>query len=98
MPNQATASDLSFYEIFVPQKVPLSQISDDIIAYDFWFAPPPPPPIKNPGFVYARGGAFWAVPFKSLLVSSKRELTFLLVKEDQQTFAPKQVTTNAFFL
>ena len=53
MPNQATASDLPFYDIFVSQKVPLSKISDDFIACDFWFSPLP---IKNPGHAYARGG------------------------------------------
>ena len=58
MPNQATASDLPFYDIFVPQKVPLSEISDDFNACDFWFAPPP---IKNPGYAYAGGMAFRAV-------------------------------------
>ena len=26
--------DLSFYDIFVPQKVPLSKISEDVVAYD----------------------------------------------------------------
>ena len=58
MPNQATASDLPFYDIFVQQKVPLSKISDDFIACDFWFGPPP---IINPGYAYAWGMAFRAV-------------------------------------
>ena len=40
MPNQA--SDLQFYDIIAPQKVPLSKISDNVIACDLWFAPPPP--------------------------------------------------------
>ena len=35
MPNQVIASNLPFYDIFVPQKVPLSKISDDVIACDF---------------------------------------------------------------
>ena len=34
------ASNLPFYDIFIPQKVPLSKISDDVIACDWWFAPP----------------------------------------------------------
>ena len=38
VPNQA--SDLPFYNIFAPQKVPLSKICDDVIACDLWFAPP----------------------------------------------------------
>ena len=38
-----TTSDLPFYDIFVLQKVPFSQISDDVIACDLWFAPPPLP-------------------------------------------------------
>ena len=40
MPNQAAASDLLFYDNVVPQKVPLSKISDDVIACDLWFEPP----------------------------------------------------------
>ena len=32
--QQATASDLPFYDIFAPQKVPFSKISDDVIACD----------------------------------------------------------------
>ena len=35
--------------VFAPQKVPLSKISDDVIACSLWFAPPP---IKNPGCAY----------------------------------------------
>ena len=37
---QATASDLPFYDIFAPQKVTFSKISDDVIACDLWFGPP----------------------------------------------------------
>ena len=44
MPNQATASGLPFYDVFVPPKVSFSKISGDVIACDLWFAPPPPPP------------------------------------------------------
>ena len=47
--TQATTSDLPVYKIFVPQKVSLSKISDDMITCDLWFAPPP---IKNPDYVY----------------------------------------------
>ena len=36
----ATISDLSSYDIFVPQKVPLLKIFDDVIACDLWFGPP----------------------------------------------------------
>ena len=50
MPKSATASDLPLNDIFVPQKAPLSKISDDVIAYDLWFAPLP---IKNPGYADA---------------------------------------------
>ena len=49
VPNQATASNLPFCDIFVPQKVLLLKISDDVIACDFWFGPSP---IKNPGYAY----------------------------------------------
>ena len=37
---QATASDLPFYNIFAPQKVPFLKMFDDVIAYDVWFGPP----------------------------------------------------------
>ena len=37
-----------------------------------------------------RGGAFWAVPLP--------QITPCPSQKDQQTFAQKQVTTNAFFL
>ena len=47
--QQATASDLPFYNIFAPQKVPFLKISDDVIARELWFGPPP---IKNPGYAY----------------------------------------------
>ena len=38
--QQATASDLPFYDIFAPQKVSFLKISDDVIVCDLWFAPP----------------------------------------------------------
>ena len=49
--QRATASDLPFYDIFAPQKVPFLKISDDVIACHLWFGPPPP--IKNPSYAYA---------------------------------------------
>ena len=36
---QATASDLPFYDIIAPQKLPLSKIFDDVIACDLCFGP-----------------------------------------------------------
>ena len=45
---QAKASDFPIYNIFVPQKVPLSKISDDVIACGLGA------PIKNPGYAYGR--------------------------------------------
>ena len=36
----ATISHLPSYDIFVPQKVPLLKIFDDVIACDLWFGPP----------------------------------------------------------
>ena len=42
------AFDLSFYDIFVPQKVPFSKISDNVIAYDLWLTSSLP--IKNTDF------------------------------------------------
>ena len=47
--TQATASDLPIYNIFVPLKVPLSKISEDVITCDLV------PPIKNPGYIYTLG-------------------------------------------
>ena len=40
-PTQVTTCDLPIYNIFVPQKVTLLKISDDVISCDLWFAPPP---------------------------------------------------------
>ena len=51
--TQAPGSDLRIYSIFVPQKVPHSKISDDVIACDLWFAPTP---IPNPGNTHVRAG------------------------------------------
>ena len=48
--TQATATNLPFYDISVPQKVPLSKNFDNVIACDLWFGPHP---IKNPGYAYA---------------------------------------------
>ena len=50
--TQATASDFPIYNIFVPQKVPLSKISEDVITCDLV-----PPPTKHPGYIYAPGCA-----------------------------------------
>ena len=47
--TQATTSDIPMYNIFVPQKVPLSKISEHVITCDLV------PPIKNPGYTYAPG-------------------------------------------
>ena len=88
MPKQATASDHIIYDIFVPQKVPLSKISDDVIACRFWFGPPP---FKNPGYAYAREeGAFWAVPLP--------HITPCASQEDQQTFAQNRSPQTLFLL
>ena len=71
VPNQDTASDLSFYDMFVPHEVPLSKISDDFIACDFWFAPPPQSNILATSM--HGGWHFQPCPPKSLLVLPKRE-------------------------
>ena len=47
--QDATASDLPFYDIFAPQKVPILKISDDVIACDLWLGSPPN---QNPGYAY----------------------------------------------
>ena len=49
MSYQALASDLPFYDIVVPQKVPLSKTSDDVFACNLWFGSPL---IKNPGYAF----------------------------------------------
>ena len=54
MPNQATVSDITFYDIFAPQKVLILKIFDDNIAVDLWFEPPP---IKHPGYDYEKDWA-----------------------------------------
>ena len=38
--TQATTCDLQICSIFFPKKVPLSKISDDVIACDLWFGTP----------------------------------------------------------
>ena len=45
--THAKASNLAIYNIFVPQKVSLLKIPDDVISRYLWF-----PPIKNPGYAY----------------------------------------------
>ena len=45
--QQATISDLPSYDIFVPQKLSLLKIFDDVILCDLWFRSPK---IKNPGY------------------------------------------------
>ena len=68
VPSGYTAPDLLFYDIFAPQKVPFSKISDDVIACGLWFGSPP---IKN--LVYAYGPNFlsWrpgsTTPFEEIL-------------------------------
>ena len=68
----ATASDLPFYDFFVPQKFLFRKFLVTSLHVIFGL-PPPPSPIKNPGYAYARGMAFRAVSPKSLLELRKRE-------------------------
>ena len=49
MLNQATSFNLPFNDTLTQQKVPLSKISDDVIACDLWFGPLP---VKNPSYAY----------------------------------------------
>ena len=42
-----TISDLPFYDIFVPQKLPRWKNFDDVISCDLWFRSPP---IKHSGY------------------------------------------------
>ena len=46
--NDTTGTYHPLYDIFVPQKVPLSKISDHVVACDLRS----PPPIENPGYAY----------------------------------------------
>ena len=54
------------YDIFVPQKVPLSKISHDVAAYDLWY-----PPIKNPGYAYVLVVVFLSKFFLKLILIDK---------------------------
>ena len=94
MPNQATATDLPLYDIFVPQKVRLLKISDDVIACDFRFGPP----IKNFGYAYAWGrGEFRAVcPPKSLCAPQMR-VNFCNSTRGPANFCPKTGHHKRFF-
>ena len=49
----ATALDLPFYDIFVPQKISLSKISNDVIDRNLWFGSLS---IKNLCYVYGYNG------------------------------------------
>ena len=49
--TQGTTIHLPIYNIFVPQKVHVSKISDDVIACDVWFALPSI--TKNPSYAFA---------------------------------------------
>ena len=49
--QQATASDLPFYDNFAQYEFPVLKNFDNVIASELWFGPPPP--IKNPGYAYA---------------------------------------------
>ena len=40
--HQATAFGLPFYDTFAPTKNFYFEVSDDVVACDFWFAPSPP--------------------------------------------------------
>ena len=95
MPNQATASDHKFYDMFVPQKVPLSKISDDVIVCHFWFDPPQSKVLATP--VHGEG-AFWAVPPQIIACASQARVNFCTSTRGPANFSQKQVTTNAFLL
>ena len=64
--QQITISDRPSYDIFVPQKLPLWKIYDDVIACDLWFRPPP---IKNPGYAY-KSEIAWKKFFEDFLFST----------------------------
>ena len=49
--HQATASDLPFYIILAPQKIPLSKFLMTLLHVICNLASPPTP-IKNPGYAY----------------------------------------------
>ena len=61
--HQATASDLPFYDIFAPQKVPFSKISDDVILCDLWFGPPQSKILATPMFQQCKNHSQMAMVF-----------------------------------
>ena len=67
--TQATAFDLLICNIFVPQKVPLSKISDASLHV---ICPPSPPSITNPGYAYL-------MHCSTLIMINKRQL---LIKQE----------------
>ena len=89
------ASNLPFYDIFVPQKVPLSKISDDVIACDFWFGPPP---IKNPGYAYAREeGHFGLCSPQITACTPQARVNFCVSTRGPANFCPNTGHYKPFF-
>ena len=93
MPNQATASNLSFYNIFVQQKFLFRKFLMTSLLVIFGFRPP------NPGYTYARGMAFRAVSPQITASATQARVNFcssttskLLPKnrQPQTLFAMKQ--------
>ena len=92
MPNQAKASDHTFYDIFVPQKVPLLKISDDVIACHFCFGPPPQSKILATLMQGGRG-----FPPKITACASQARVNFCTSTREPANFCPKTGHHKRFF-
>ena len=94
MPSQTTASDFPFYDIFVPQKVPLSKIPDDVIACDLVS-----PPIKKSWIhLCAEGGGISGrTPPKITACAPEARLNFGTSTREPANFCPKTGHHKRFF-
>ena len=77
MKKLARASNLPFYDIFAPEKVPLLKISDDVIASDLWFGP------QQSKILATRMVAFIFFSFFSFQKQTKKYWNIVHVKREQ---------------
>ena len=93
MPNQATVSDHTFNDIFVPQNVPSSKISDDVLACHFWFGPPSN---QKSWLRLCTGGFLGRVPQITACASQAR-VNFYTSSRGPANFRPKTGHHKRFF-
>ena len=79
--------------MFVPQKVPLSKISDDVIVCHFWFDPPQSKVLATP----VQGGEVWAVPPQIIACASQARVNFCTSTRGPANFCPKTGHHKRFF-